>query len=412
MLRAQGREFKSRHLVPGSDESHMSVQGVSNPKILLITNDFGPRAGGIETFVMGLLERMDPGSTLVYTSSQNGADVHDKKWQEAHDVRVFRDRSRILLPTPRVIRAISRIIEKENVTHLWFGAAAPLALMTPFLKRRKIALRAIALTHGHEVWWAKIPPFSTLMRIIAGSLDALGYLTRYTKAEISKGVRQRDRKKLVHIAPGIDLHHFSPINDDQRKSEIRSQLGLDGKQIIISVGRLVHRKGQDRLIESIAHLRAEFPEVHLLLVGEGPDRERLESIARRNEVRDAITFVGRLQLDQLPLYLSIAEIFAMPSRDRLAGLEVEGLGIVYLEASGCGLPIIVGRSGGAPDAVIDGETGLIVDGEDTDSIAEACAQLLRDPSRARAMGFKGREWVTSQWSWDRWAAEFRAALLR
>jgi phosphatidylinositol alpha-1,6-mannosyltransferase len=147
-------------------------------------------------------------------------------------------------------------------------------------------------------------------------------------------------------------------------------------------------------------------------VGEGPDRERLESIARRNEVRDAITFVGRLQLDQLPLYLSIAEIFAMPSRDRLAGLEVEGLGIVYLEASGCGLPIIVGRSGGAPDAVIDGETGLIVDGEDTDSIAEACAQLLRDPSRARAMGFKGREWVTSQWSWDRWAAEFRAALLR
>jgi phosphatidylinositol alpha-1,6-mannosyltransferase len=284
--------------------------------------------------------------------------------------------------------------------------------MTPFLKRRKSALRAIALTHGHEVWWAKIPPFSTLMRIIAGSLDALGYLTRYTKAEISKGVRQRDHKKLVHIAPGIDLDHFSPINDDQRKSEIRSQLGLDGKQIIISVGRLVHRKGQDRLIESIAHLRAEFPEVHLILVGEGPDRERLESIARRNEVLEAITFVGRLQLDQLPLYLSIAEIFAMPSRDRFAGLEVEGLGIVYLEASGCGLPVIVGRSGGAPDAVIDGETGLIVDGEDTDSIAEACAQLLRDPSRARAMGLKGREWVTSQWSWDRWAAEFRAALLR
>jgi phosphatidylinositol alpha-1,6-mannosyltransferase len=187
---------------------------------------------------------------------------------------------------------------------------------------------------------------------------------------------------------------------------------LDGKQIIISVGRLVHRKGQDRLIESIARLRAEFPEVHLILVGEGPHRERLESIARRNEVRDAITFVGRLQLEQLPLYLSIAEVFAMPSRDRLAGLEVEGLGIVYLEASGCGLPVIVGRSGGAPDAVIDGETGFIVDGEDVVSIADACAQLLRNPSYARAMGLKGREWVTSEWSWDRWAAEFRAALLR
>jgi len=390
----------------------MSVQGASKPKILLITNDFGPRAGGIETFVMGLLERMEPGSTLVYTSHQEGSDAHDATWREVHDVRVIRDRSRILLPTPRVVRAISRIIEKEEVTHLWFGAAAPLAIMTPFLKRRKSTLRAVALTHGHEVWWAKVPPFSALIRVIAASLDSIGYLTRYTKEAISRGMRKRDREKLIQIAPGIDLEHFSPVNEEDRRSALRSQLGLDGKRIIISVGRLVHRKGQDRLIETLSRLRAEFPEVHLILVGEGPHRERLESIARGNEVLDAITFVGRLQLEQLPLYLSIAEIFAMPSRNRLAGLEVEGLGIVYLEASGCGLPVIVGRSGGAPDAVIHGETGLLVDGEDVDSIANACAQLLRDPSRARAMGAKGREWVTSQWSWDRWAEEFQAALLR
>ncbi len=390
----------------------MSVQGVSKPRILLITNDFGPRAGGIETFVMGLLERMEPGSTLVYTSHQDGAEDHDAKWQEVHDFRIVRDRSRILLPTPRVIRAISRIIDEEQVTHLWFGAAAPLAIMTPFLKRRNSALRSIALTHGHEVWWAKVPPFSILIRVIASSLDVIGYLTRYTKEEISKGVRKRDYEKLIQIAPGIDLEHFAQVNTKPQKSQLRSQLGLDGKQVIISVGRLVHRKGQDRLIEAIALLRTEFPEAHLLLVGEGPHRDHLEAIARRKDVLNAVTFVGRVQLEQLPLYLSIAEIFAMPSRDRLAGLEVEGLGIVYLEASGCGLPVIVGRSGGAPDAVIDGETGILVDGKDVDSIVNACAQLLRDPARARAMGMKGREWVTSQWSWDRWAEEFQAALLR
>ena len=373
----------------------MSVQGASKPKILLITNDFGPRAGGIETFVMGLLGCLDPGSTVVYTSHQDDANSHDAKWRDVQDVHVIRDRSRILLPTPRVMRELSRIIEKEEVTHLWFGAAAPLALMTPFLKRRKSTLRAVALTHGHEVWWSKIPPFSILMRIIAASLDAIGYLTRYTKEEITRGVRQRDLHKLVQIAPGINLELFSPMSADQRASDLRSQLGLEGKRIIISVGRLVHRKGQDRLIESIARLRAEFPDVHLLLVGEGPHRQRLESIARRLQVIDAITFVGRVDLEQLPLYLSIAEIFAMPSRDRLAGLEVEGLGIVYLEASSCALPVIVGRSGGAPDAVIDGETGLLVDGNDVDSIATACEQLLRDPSRARAMGVNGREWVSA-----------------
>lgn len=390
----------------------MSVQGASNPKILLITNDFGPRAGGIETFVMGLLERIDLGSTIVYTSHQSDSADHDARWLNDHGVKVLRDKSRILLPTPRVIREISRIIDREKVTHLWFGAAAPLALMTPILKRGKGDLKAIALTHGHEVWWAKIPPFSLLMRIMARALDVIGYLTRYTKEAISSGMGKSDQEKLIQIAPGIDIQHFAPITDESKKSALRQRLGLDDKQIIVSVGRLVHRKGQDRLIESLPLLQQEFPKVHLLLVGEGPHRATLESIATRAGVRDAITFVGRLHLEQLPLYLSIADIFAMPSRDRLAGLEVEGLGIVYLEASSCGLPVVVGRSGGAPDAVIDGETGLLVDGDDVDSIARACAQLLRDPDRARSMGSRGRDWVTSEWSWDRWAAEFRAALLR
>ena len=390
----------------------MSVQGASNQKILLITNDFGPRAGGIETFVMGLLERMDFGSTIVYTSHQDDATDHDATLQREHGVAIVRDKSRILLPTPRVITSISRIIEAEEVTHLWFGAAAPLALMSPILKRKKPGLKAFALTHGHEVWWAKIPPFSYLIRIMARSLDVIGYLTRYTKEEISKAVAKRDRHKLIQIAPGIDTYHFAPIDDAAKKSALRAQLGLEEKQVIISVGRLVHRKGQDRLVQALARLREEFPRVHLLLVGEGPHRARLESLATRLGVRDSITFLGRLQLEQLPLYLSISDIFAMPSRDRLAGLEVEGLGIVYLEASSCALPVIVGRSGGAPDALIDGETGLLVDGDDVDSITNACAQLLREPSLARSMGAKGRGWVISHWSWDRWAAEFRAALLR
>jgi phosphatidylinositol alpha-1,6-mannosyltransferase len=388
------------------------VPDASSVKILLITNDFGPRAGGIETFVMGLLEEMPKGSCKIYASRQSETKSYDARWLDGQGFQVVRDRSRILLPTPRVIRAISRIIAREGITHLWFGAAAPLGVMAPILKRKHPELRAISLTHGHEVWWSKIPPFSLLMRQIGSGLDRIGYLTEYTKIEISKGMRPKDREKLIQIAPGIDTERFSPVRDEVILDDLRKSLGLTGKRIIISVGRLVHRKGQDQLIKALSQVRQGFPEAHLLLVGEGPYREELERIALRNGVRDHVTFVGRLQLNELPRYLSMAEIFAMPSRDRFAGFEVEGLGIVYLEASSCGLPVIVGRSGGAPEALIEGETGLLVDGEDLGEVVAACKELLDDPIRAAEMGKKGRAWVTSRWNWDRWAKEFQGALLR
>ncbi|MEY3684795.1 MAG: hypothetical protein RLZZ394_626, partial [Actinomycetota bacterium] len=148
-----------------------------------------------------------------------------------------------------------------------------------------------------------------------------------------------------------------------------------------------------------------------LLVGEGPHRKELDRIAATANVETAITFLGRLHLDDLPKHLSIADIFAMPSRDRLAGLEVEGLGIVYLEASSCALPVIAGKSGGAVDALIDGETGLLVNGESIEEISSACIRLLKERDFSAALGKRGSEWVRDQWSWDRWSAEFQDALL-
>ena len=387
------------------------MHDASNSRILLVTNDFGPRAGGIETFVIGLLERMPKGQCIVYASNQGDTSAYDQQWKEDFGVTVIRDKAKILLPSPRVARRVRTLISREAISHLWFGAAAPLGLMDPLLRRRG-QVRAFALTHGHEVWWAKIPPFSLLMRIIGSSLDGIGYLTEYTKQEISKGLRESDRSKLVKIAPGIDTQLFREVDDQAALDALRHRLGLEGKRIIISVGRLVHRKGQDRLIESLPKVKQEFPDLHLLMVGTGPHRQHLDRLVSKLGVESDVSFVGRLQLEELPLYLSLAEFFAMPSRDRLAGLEVEGLGIVYLEASSCSRAVIVGRSGGAPDALKDGETGLLVDGNDVDAIADACLQLLRDPLRTREMGRTGRQWVTTYWDWGRWAAEFQAALLR
>ena len=364
------------------------------PRILLVTNDFGPRAGGIETFVIGLLERVGSKEIIVYTSRQEGSGSYDREWSKKYGIEVVRDRSKILLPSLRVIRNLRRLIRNKEIEVIWFGAAAPLGLAARWLRIGSVR-RVVALTHGHEVWWSKVLPFSLLMREIGKGIDYLGYLGNFTGSAIAKVVPQ---EKLVKIAPGIDINHFQP------------QAVARANPTIVSVGRLVHRKGQDRLVEAMALIKEEVPDVQLLFVGEGPHRKELDRLIKKHNLWGNIKFLGRISYQNLPKYLAMGHVFAMPSRSRLFGLEVEGLGIVYLEASSCGLPVIGGSSGGAPDAVIHGETGYVVDGENVEEIAARCIELLKDESLRNRMGQRGREWVKAEWSWEIWSDKFNELL--
>ncbi len=375
-------------------------------KILCVTNDFGPRAGGIETFVIGLIERLPLNTVIVYTSAQGDTNEYDQRWLEQFGVRVIRDRSKILLPTPRVSRAIKKLIATEKLEIVFFGAAAPLALMAQGFRKGGVK-KIVALTHGHEVWWAKLWPFNWAIRYIGASVDHLTYLGEFTRREISRALSLGARDAMVKIAPGIDTEHFAP---QATADQLRASLGLTDRKVIVSVGRLVHRKGQDSLIAALPEILRRHPRAHILMVGEGPYRKHLEELVKDLKLEGAITFIGRIQHADLPRYICAGDIFAMPSRSRLAGLEVEGLGIVYLEASACELPVIAGISGGAPDAVLEGETGITVDGTSPAEIASAVISLLDDPLRAIAMGKRGREWIYSNWRWEIWANNFRELL--
>jgi phosphatidyl-myo-inositol dimannoside synthase len=377
---------------------------VSNP-VLFVTNDFGPRAGGIETFIIGLIQRRPFGQTIVYTSSQPESEQYDADWMKNYGVRVIRDRSKILLPTPRVAFKLRHIIKSEGITTAAFGAAAPLGLLSASMKRAGV-LRTVALTHGHEVWWAKVFPFNILLRRIGATVDVLTYLGEFTRNAIASALTAKAKSAMVKIAPGIDVDHFSPSD----ASALRQSLGLADKKVIVSVGRLVHRKGQDHLIESMPKILGVVPNAHLLLVGQGPYREYLQQLVTKNALEDSVTFIGRIQYADLPQYICVGDIFAMPSRSRLMGLEVEGLGIVYLEASACGLPVLAGNSGGAPDAVLHNETGLVVDGTDNKQIAAAAIELLTKEDSARKMGVVGRQWIIDKWRWEIWSKDFEVLL--
>ncbi len=378
---------------------------MSPRKILLVTNDLGPRAGGIETFILGLLDQLDGSQIVIYTASQSESADFDKRLTEKTGVLIVRDKSSILLPTPWVNRRVRAVALRYESEVIWFGAAMPLAWMSGLLKRAG-AKRIVAITHGHEVWWAKLPPFKQIFAQSTKSIDVLTFLGEFTRSAMAPVVRAPCQ--MVQIAPGISIEHFSPGAKSQR---LIDELKLEGKQILVSVGRLVHRKGQDKLLEALPEILLTHPDIVLLFIGVGPRQKKLDQLVRAHDLSNYVRFVGRVTYDKLPDYFRLGDLFVMPSRSRLAGLEVEGLGIVYLEASACAIPVLAGASGGAPDAVIQGETGVVVAGSRVGEIARAVNELLDHPAQMVEMGKAGRAWTQERWSWQIWGERFREVLL-
>ncbi|WP_281260231.1 glycosyltransferase family 4 protein [Nonomuraea indica] len=362
--------------------------------MLVVTNDFPPRPGGIQSFVHGLALRT-PG-VAVYAPAWKGCAEFDGR----QPYPVVRHPTSLMLPTPAVARTAARLVAGHGASTVVFGAAAPLGLLAPAV-RAAGARRVVMLTHGHEAAWAGAPGFRRVLRRIGEHADVVTYLGEYTRARLAAVV---DPGKLVRLAPGVDTDVFRPPADPETA---KARLGLAGRPVVVCVSRLVPRKGQDQLIRAWPEVLRTVPDAVLLLVGGGPYRRTLERLARG---RESVRFTGTVPAADLPGYYAAGDVFAMPCRTRLGGIDVEGLGIVFLEASATGLPVIAGASGGAPDAVLQGETGLVVDGTGPAEPAAALVELLANPDRGRKLGAGGRDWITREWTWDRVAARFHTLL--
>lgn len=362
------------------------------PKVLILTNDFPPRAGGIQSFVHALALRLPPADVTVYAPAWDGAGEFDA----SQPFRVDRHPTSLMLPVPSVARRAIRIVERDGCDTVLYGAAAPLGLLAPTLRRAGLA-RQVALTHGHEAGWAALPVARRLLRRIGDSVDAVTYLGEYTRVRLARVMSPAAAAAMVRLAPGVEMTEFRPGSGG---ALVREGLGLGQRPVVVCVSRLVRRKGQDSLIEAWPRVRARVPDAALLLVGDGPYRSRLERLARRLGVAGSVIFTGMVPQRQLPAHFDAGDVFAMPCRTRRHGLDVEGLGIVYLEASATGLPVIGGDSGNAPDAIREGETGYVVAGGDVTALADRLVHLLADPAGAKAMGEKGMAWVDREWRWD------------
>lgn len=372
-------------------------------RTLIVTNDFPTRRGGIESFVYAIANRLPADEVAVYTASMPG----DSDLDARLPYPVVRDPSPILTPTPRVASRVAQVVKQTRCTSVMFGAAAPLGLLAPTV-RRAGAERVVGLTHGHETWWARVPGPRRVLRRIGDGCDALTFVSEFCRRRIAPALSDAAASRMVRLAPGVDSETFQPHSGGD---EIRRRYGIGpNRPVMVSVSRLVLRKGQDVLIRAMPAILAEVPDALVVLVGDGPSRSRLERLARRTGVSHAVIFVGAVPWSEAPAWFDAGDVFAMPCRTRLGGLEPEALGIVFLEAQASGSPVLVGDSGGAPETVRDGETGYVVDPRDPASIATRAIELLADKGKAQVLGDKGRAWVEKEWSWDRSLAALQGLL--
>ena len=354
-----------------------------------MTNDFPPRVGGVQQYVWNVASHLPADRVAVVAPNWPGWQAHDRMLP----FPVERFPTTFLWPSGDLRTRVRMAAREHRAEAVLFGHGLPLALLGP-----ELDLPYVVATHGTEYWFALTPALHGLLRRATSRARRVLAVSRFTGRTVRTAVPQHIPVSL--LPPGVDAERFRP-GTPEAGAEIRRRHGIaEGRPLVVCVSRLVRRKGQDVLIQSMPAVLRRESDAALLVVGGGPDRARLEDMAAAAQP-GSVVFAGEVSDEDLPAYHAAADVFAMPCRSRLAGLEVEGFGIVFLEAAAGGRPAVAGDSGGAAEAVQDGDTGLVVDGRHAGQVAEAIGALLADPHRADAMGKAGRERVERLFTWPR-----------
>lgn len=363
------------------------------PRTLIVTNDFPPKIGGIQRTLEAIARSFPPERVSVFAPAAPG----DAAYDAAQRYRVIRADRGFVWPGPEAARRVSQAIDAVGAEAVVFGDSFPLATLGPMLARRGVPY--LVLAHGFDYWLSVVPGMHTWLRAATSRASRVAVCSE----AIARVVRTTvpDHVPVSVLYPGADVERF---RSDLPTDDIRRRHGIGDRPVVVCVSRLVPRKGQDILIRAMPRIQRRVPDARLLIVGDGPYRGGLERLASRAPV-GSVRFAGAVSEEELPRYYAAGDVFAMPSRSRIGGYEIEGWGSVFIEAAACARPVIVGDSGGTREVLVDGETGLLVDGSDVSAVADAVATLLEDPERASAMGKAGRARVESYFTWQRVAAE-------
>ncbi|MFN2589672.1 MAG: glycosyltransferase family 4 protein [Actinomycetota bacterium] len=382
------------------DGEAQTVAPVASPRVLMVTNDFPPRVGGVQQYESNIVRELPSERVMVLAPNWPGWRAHDAD----APFEIVRWPARFMWPTTDLARRIRTLARGHRAEVVLFGQGLPLPLLGAGLARG--GLPYVVLTHGVELWMARAP---ASRQILAGALARATEVTavsRYTASAVRAAMPAN--VPLTLLPPAVDERRFTPGGEG---AEVRRRHGLGEQPVVLCVSRLVPRKGQDVLIRAMDVIGDLAPGAATLVVGDGSYRATLERLAQRAPAGSVI-FAGEVPDDELPAYYLACDVFAMPCRSRWGGLEVEGFGIVFLEAAATGKATVAGRSGGAGEAIEDERTGVLVEGAEPKAVALAIARLLIDRDRAAAMGAAGRDRVEREFTWKHRARELAEILTR
>jgi phosphatidylinositol alpha-1,6-mannosyltransferase len=357
---------------------------------LMVSSSFLPGRGGIESYLAELCDDLSPALAVLAAGEREGKKLPSDLGYPTHPFP-----GRLLLPGRKALFAVVAAAEAEETTKVLFGTPWPLVLLGPRLARR--GLRYSVIVHGAEMLVPSVVPGvgRALARALAGA-ELLLPVSEFTASSLRTFLRKRGSPEppIEILRARVDLDRFRP---DVDTAGVKPALGLDPEdRIVLCFGRLVKRKGVDRLIEALPEIRRRVPRAVVVVAGTGPEMGRLRGVAAR--VDAPVVFAGRVPEEDAPALYAIADVFALPVVDRWFGLEIEGLGVVLLEAQATGTPAVTGRSGGTPEAVVDGITGFVIDAEDRAALVDRICRLLEDPALAQRMGKGGRDHVAEHFS--------------
>ena len=367
---------------------------------LLVTNDYPPKVGGIQSYLWEIYRRLPQDKVVVYTTPHPDSESFDQK--QTH--KIIRSKQRVLLPTRQVANQIRSLAEVENIDFIMYDPAVPIGILGP-----KIGIPYGVILHGAEVTIpGRVPIARSLIANVLQHAKLVVTAGDYSTKEAIRAAKQN--LPVCVIPPGVDVDRFKPLNE-QARSSVRERFNFkDDDEVILTLSRLVPRKGMDVLISATSELMKTRPRVHLLIAGTGRDLRRLKALAHSTNA--PVTFLGFVPDDEVSELYGMADVFGMICRVRWGGLEQEGFGIVFLEAAACGVPQIAGRSGGADEAVLEGETGFVVDSPtDSNAVKQALEKLLTDSEARQEMGRNSRARAEKEFSYDYLAIKYWEALL-
>jgi len=387
------------------------MQVLKNRRVLLLTESYSPNVGGIQNYLSELMAQLSPAHTFVLAGKQKFKQDDMAAWDNKQKYKIVRfSTNRFSFPNWRpAYKQLEKAVAEFQPEIIVCGKALfeGRAALRIF---KKTGIPYVVMTYGMEIrFWLKIRKVKRDLLNVLENAQSIFVINEYIKNLLVRELTNKGlvgcENKFVKMYPGVDGFFSQPSGDTKR---LREELGVEGKKVIVTVCRIVRRKGIDIVINAMKEIKKEVPNVFYLVLGDGPEKDSFEKLARDVGVDDSVKFLGKVSREKIRAVFNISDLFVLTPRD-IDG-DMEGFGIVYLESAIAGLCVVGSKSGGVPEAVINAQTGLLANENDVSDTAEKIIKLLKDDVLRKSLASNARARAVTDFSWQKRGVLFRGAV--